>query len=423
MPLTNNQQALYKLLNKHDWRITRDTAEEIVECIASDSAYSEDEQDFMNLIRDYEMVWYSRGTEAFMNRLLSNLNLRFHREEQQAEKIASLNQAILQLAGEGEIDVAKATAIFNFIQKTDYNETNRLTVQYLYNSERMTADAKSFLKKQIATSRAKRAHQAWVEKKADAQISALFGGDFQGAKIDMAKAQQLLAVIFADYQYSDAEKETMQNLYRNANWEADVKEFVQDEIHSFTNGMSLDGSVVDIFMQTINESTGDLSIDAKEAGIIIADLKIGSGLSQNKLRTIQYCIQTFPSPEDVQTLLEQALENDGTASAQTRAEATKVITEAATKGTEVENKETKIHSVPSTSLMAVYNSLKNAKGQITASQADAFIEALFTNGTYTKKEQETMRILRAEGAFTAAANREILLSIRRYMATKNFAKK
>ena len=66
--------------------------------------------------------------------------------------------------------------------------------------------------------------------------------------------------------------------------------------------------------------------------------------------------------------------------------------------------------------------LKNKKNQITARQADDFVDAIFKDGKYTKHEQATMRLLSEEGVFTAAARREILVGLRSFIAAKNFAK-
>ena len=108
------------------------------------------------------------------------------------------------------------------------------------------------------------------------------------------------------------------------------------------------------------------------------------------------------------------------AAGEKRVEATAKIAEAAKTETPVEDKETAKKVTPSKTLMAAYESLKNARGQITARQADEFVAAIFKDGKYTKNEQETMRLLRSEEVFTNAANREILLEIRRHVAERNF---
>ena len=272
--MTNEQKALTNILVEAKWRVTRAVAEKIVDQIALDSAYSKDEKEYLSLVRSNDLVWYSRGKEAFLNRLLSNLNLRFHRDEMHKAKLASLDGAVLSIVGTDDIDEAKAGLVFDYIKSNGYTEKIRVTVQYLYSGERMSKDAKAWLKKQIATERAARAHKAWVDKKADTELGLMFEGNFQGANIDMAKGCAILAILFEDYQYSDVEKSTMANLYRIANWAEGVKEYVQDEIHGFTTGMTLDGSVLDVFMQAIKEGTGDLSVDAAEAAQIIADLKL-----------------------------------------------------------------------------------------------------------------------------------------------------
>ena len=69
--------------------------------------------------------------------------------------------------------------------------------------------------------------------------------------------------------------------------------------------------------------------------------------------------------------------------------------------------------------MATYKELKNKTGKITARTAQAFIDAIFLDGKYSKSEQKTMRLLRQKGAFTASANDKILLAIRQFVMNKN----
>ena len=80
--LTADQSKLLSILTANNWRVTRDVAEDLVDQIALDGAYSDDEKLLMELIRDQEgVLWFSRGTEAFLSRLISNLPLRFQREK------------------------------------------------------------------------------------------------------------------------------------------------------------------------------------------------------------------------------------------------------------------------------------------------------------------------------------------------------
>jgi hypothetical protein len=418
--LTQDQKDIVKILVDNEFRVTKAVAEDIVDQIALDGAYSSDEQELLQFLRDTEILWFSRGTEAFMNRLISNLNLRFHRERSQAAKLASLDQAILSMVGtEAQADQAKAEAVYAYIAATGYSEQIQATVQYLYSGDRFTADAKAWLKKQIAVARALRAHKAWVAKSADSAIVELLGGNFIGAKIDMAKAVAILDILFADWQYSDAEKETMHNLYRNAEWAEGTKEYVQDEIHTITNGTTLDGSIVDHFLTAVDLENNDRAVDAEEAGIIIKDAQLGTGLSQNKLRTLQYCIQTFNVTTAARNAFNTAIEGDKDVAGEKRNAKTDEVAAAAEAEKEVEVPSTKEVIKPSRTLMAAYKKLKNKRGQITAYTADEFIDVLLSRG-YSKNKQATMRILRDNEAFTDAANREILLAIRQHVASKNF---
>ena len=434
--MAKDRDVLKKILRKNNQRITRAVAEELVDAIAADGAYSPDEKDYLQARRDNEDLWFSRGTEKFLGRLLSNLPLQFHREAEseraQAEKLAKLDDTIMDIVGrdDGEIGTAQTDAVFALIVKNGYTESYRFTVQFIYDGERITDEAKKSLKSKIASNRVAGVHKAWVAKKAVKAIADLFDGSFQGKSVDRATADRILDILFADFQYSEQEKETMANLYRNADMSDDIKNYIQDEISNYTNGMTLDGQIIDVFstaIQLVETDTHyiieDGVVDATEADSIIEMAGIGKGMSQNALRTIQYCMQTFNVTEDAEAKIDAALAGDEEANAKKVEEKTKAITEAAEKSETVKSDDTAVEITPSVTLMSAYNELKNKKGQITARQADDFVAAIFKDGKYTKHEQATMRLLREEGVFTAAANREILLELRRFIAAKNFAKK
>jgi hypothetical protein len=366
--------------------------------------------------------------------LLSNLPLRFHREavSAAAEKaqLEKLDSQIMGIVGsEGEIGTEQTDAVFALIKANGYTEAYRFTVQFLYDGDRLTDEAKKSLKSKIASNRVSGAHRAWVSKKADTALAELFGGSFQGAKVDMAKAQQILDILFTDFQYSEQEKETMANLYRNGDFTEGTKEYIQDEIFRFTNGMTLDGHIVDCFASAIKlVDNGDSWIvedgvvDASEADTIIELAGIGKGMSDNAVRTIQYCLQTFNATELAEDKIEAALAGDAEKKAEKVAEKTEKVTKAAEKAESVKEEETATEITPSKTLMAAYNELKNKRGKITANSADDFVAAITKDHKYTKNEQATMRILRNAEAFTAAGYREVLLGIRRFIASKNFAK-
>jgi hypothetical protein len=432
--MSKDRDQLKKIFKKANQKVTRAVAEEIVEAIALDGVYSTDEKDYIQSRRDNDDLVYTRGTEKFLGRLLSNLPLRFHREavSAAAEKaqLEKLDSQIMGIVGsEGEIGTEQTDAVFALIEANGYTEAYRFTVQFLYDGDRLTDEAKKSLKSKIASNRVSGAHRAWVSKKADTALAELFGGSFQGAKVDMAKAQQILDILFTDFQYSEQEKETMANLYRNGDFTEGTKEYIQDEIFRFTNGMTLDGQIVDCFASAIKlVDNGDSWIvedgvvDASEADIIIELAGIGKGMSDNAVRTIQYCLQTFNATELAEDKIEAALAGDAEKKAEKVAEKTEKVTKAAEKAESVKEEETATEITPSKTLMAAYNELKNKRGKITANSADDFVAAITKDHKYTKNEQATMRILRNAEAFTAAGYREVLLGIRRFIASKNFAK-
>ena len=425
--MAKDRDALKKILKKNNQRVTRAVAEELVEQIARDSVYSADEKDYLQARRDNDDLWFSQGTEKFLGRLLSNLPLHFQRKAAADARDAKLDGSIMGIVGlEGEIGTEKTDAIFDLVVANGYTDSYKFTVTFLYNGDRLTDEAKTSLKSKIAGRRAMIAHKAWVGKKADAAIATLFDGAFVGKTVDMALANQVIDAVVLDGQYSDQEKLTVTNLFRNAEIADDVKGYIQDEIKE---RFVLDGSVVDAFQTAIilketetHWEIVDGVVDGEEADQIIELAGIGNGMARAKEQTVRFCMETFNVTALAEEKFETALTADEEKKAEKVAEVTAKLTEAAEQETTVTDEESAVTITPSKTLMAAYNDLKNKKGQITARQADDFVAAIFKDGKYTKHEQATMRFLRQEGIFTAAANREILLELRRFIAAKNFAK-
>ena len=371
--MAKDRDILKKILKKNNQHVTAEVAETLVDAIASDSQYSPDEKDYLQARRDNKDLSFDEGAEKFLSRLLSNLPLQFHRAAEskraQTEKLAKLDSAIMDIiTSEGEIGTEQTDAIFGLIQKNGYTESYRFTVQFIYDGDRITDEAKKSLKAKIASNRVASVHRAWVAKKAVEAIADLFGGSFQGKTVDMATANRILAILFADFQYSEQEKETMANLYRNADMSDDVKNYIQDEISRYTNGTTLDGHIIDCFaaaIQFVETDThyiiADGVVDASEADVIIELAGIGKGMSQNALRTIQYCIQTFNVTEDAEAKIDAALAGDAEAKAKKVEEKTKAITAAATNNETVKSDETAVEITPSVTLMAAYNAQKQEK--------------------------------------------------------------
>ena len=425
--MAKDRDVLKKILKKNNQLVTRAVAEELVDQIARDSVYSADEKDYLQARRDNEDLFFSQGTEKFLGRLLSNLPLHFQRQAAAEAHAAKLNGAIMGIVGlEGEIGIDKTDAIFDLIVANGYTDSYKFTLTFLYNGERLTEEAKVSLKSKIAGRRAMIAHTAWAEKKADAALATLFDGAFLGKTVDMALAEKVIDAVVLDGQYSDQEKLTVTNLFRNAEISDDVKGFIQDGIK---NRFVFDGSVVDAFKAAIVLKETDTHwqivdgvVDGQEADIIIELADIGSGMSYAKEQTVLFCMETFNVTALAEEKFIAALAKDAEKKAEKVAKVTAKITEAAEKEETVTDEESAVTITPSKTLMAAYNELKTNNGQITARQADDFVAAIFKDGKYTKHEQATMRLLRQEGVFTAAATREILSGLRSFIAEKNFAK-
>ena len=124
-----------------------------------------------------------------------------------------------------------------------------------------------------------------------------------------------------DGSYSEQEKATVTNLYNNADMQEKVRDVMVDTLYRFTyrHGMSLDGSVLNIFElgATVKADgttetglinwTGDREITQEEAEMIVEKLDLETGLDEDVIRTILFCIQTYPMTDSVQTYLEEEL--------------------------------------------------------------------------------------------------------------------
>ena len=143
-------------------------------------------------------------------------------------------------------------------------------------------------------------------------------------------------------------------------------------------------------------------------------------MDDDVLRTIHLRIQTYPMADDVQDYLEDAVAKGTTATEEKQSKELEEVVEKVEKEEEVKDEKTAITVNPSKILMATYKELKNKTGKITARTAQAFIDAIFLDGKYSKSEQKTMRLLRQKGAFTSfSANDKILLAIRQFVMNKN----
>ena len=148
------------------------------------------------------------------------------------------------------MDDAKNIVAF-IVEDGSYSEDEQDTMEYLYNSGRMSAVAEAFTQGELRAWRAEKAHQAWVKKNADANIKKIVGDNFKDAKITRSVAKDLLAAIFRDGQYSDQEKTTVNNLYRNATWTRGTKALFISKIRSFARVLAVDGEVVDAFKKSV----------------------------------------------------------------------------------------------------------------------------------------------------------------------------
>jgi len=430
--MAQDRDALKKILKKNKQHVTVEVAEQLVDQIASDSVYSADERDYLATRKDNaDLIFEKEGdvdAEKSLSRMLSNLPLLFQREKASVERLEKLDAGIMAIVGlEGAIGTEQTDAIFDLIVENGYTDSYKYTLTFLYNGDRLEADAKASLKSKIAGRRAMIAHKAWASNKADAAIAALFDGSFIGKTVNMATAEKVVAAVVADGQYSDQEKVTIANLFRNADVSDEVKGFIQDGIaHAFV----LDGQIVDTFKAAIilketntHWEIVDGIVDATEAEQIIELAGIGKGMSYAQVQTVKFCMGSFNVTALAEEKFEAALAGDAEKKAEKVAEATAKITEAAEKEEPVTDEETAVTITPSKTLMAAYNELKEKSGRITARQVDAFVATIFKDHKYTKNEQETMRLLRKQDVFTPAANREILLALRQFIAAKNFAKK
>ena len=419
-------KTIKSMVKKADNKINKALAADILEAILADGKYSKGEQKAVQWLRDSEEVSFTRNTEKWLGRQLSNFNLAKHREEMMEEAKSKLLPGLMESAGNNNtigMDDAKNIVAF-IIEDGSYSEDEQDTMEYLYNSGRMSAAVEKFVQGELRAWRAEKAHQAWVKKNADANIKKIVGDNFKAAKINRSSAKDLLAAVFKDGQYSDQEKTTVNNLYRNATWTRGTKSLFISKIRSFTRVLAVDGEVVDAFKKSVG--TGKKVVTKGNVEEIAKTLKLGTGREASVHRTLAFCSDIFTfSSESAEKAMEEAIEADLDANAAKRAEAVAKLKEAAEAepAKEVETKSTGEKYTPSKTLILKYDELKNKRGQVTMRTAEAFVEQLFLDHKYTKNEQAAMQDLRDLEVFTEAANKYILYRIRKFVATRNFSDK
>ena len=163
------------MVKKADNKINKALAADILEAILSDGKYSKSEQKAVQWLRESEEVSFTRNTEKWLGRQLSNFNLAKHREEMMEEAKSRLLPGLMEAAGNNNtigMDDAKKIVAF-IIDDGSYSEEEQDTMDFLYNSGRMSAAVESFIQGELRAWRAERAHQAWVKKNADANIKKL----------------------------------------------------------------------------------------------------------------------------------------------------------------------------------------------------------------------------------------------------------
>jgi hypothetical protein len=432
---TEKKHPIDKIIEKNGKRIDLTVAQQIVNAIKADGQYSPDEKDVVAKIIESEDIAWTRGAMNEFEASLSSLEKDLKKSEKWKETVAGFDQYLYQVSvantiGGNSLSMDNAKEFADYIAEFGYDEKKRNVIQYLYNTEAFTAEAEAFLKGTIAKQRGASAHRRWVSKEADTEIRTLLGDSFQGVKINLATANKVLDIVMKDGSYSAQEKKTIINLYNNAEIAENVRDVMVDTLYRFTyrHGFSLDGAVLSTFDMGINVSedaktnhgwTGDREITMSEANDIVGELDLGRGLDEDVIRSVEFCIQTYPMADDVQDYFEAELAKAVAATEEKQSKELDVVVEKAEKEEEVKDEKTTITVQPSKTLMATYKDLRNAKGKITARSAQVFIDAIFLDGKYSKNEQKTMRVLRQKGAFTAAANDRILLAIRRFVMNKN----
>ena len=419
-------ETIKLMVKKADNNINKALAADILEAVLADGKYSKREQKVVQWLRDSEEISFTKNTEKWLGRQLSNFNLAKHREEMMEEAKSKLLPGLMEAAGNNNtisMDDAKVIVAF-IVEDGSYSEDEQDTMDYLYNSGRMSAAVEAFTQGEIRAWRAEKAHQAWVKKNADANIKKIVGDNFKGAKINRSVAKDLLAAIFRDGQYSTQEKTTVNNLYRNATWTRGTRELFISKIRSFTRELAVDGEVVDAFKKSVG--TGKKVVTTHNVKEIAATLKLGIGREVSVHRTLNFCSNIFTfSSEIAEEAMEAFIESDLDANAAKRTEAVAKLKEAAEAepAKEVETQSTGEKYMPLKTLIVKYEYLKNKRGQVTMRTAEEFVEQLFLDHKYTKNEQATMQDLRDLEVFTEAANKYILYRIRKFVATRNFSDK
>ena len=415
-----------KMVKDADNKISKALAADILDAILADGKYSAAEQKTIQDLRDSDEVTFTKNTEKWLGRQLSNFNLAKHREEMMEEAKSRLLPGLMEAAGNNNsIGMDDAKKIVEFITEDGtYSEEEQDTMDYLYNSGRMSAAVEKYIQGELREWRANKAHEAWVKKHADANIKKIVGDNFKDAKITRSVAKDLLAAIFKDGQYSDREQTSVNNLYRNATWTKGTKELFISRIRSFCRVLAVDGEVVGAFKDAVEK--GKKQVTKGNVDQIVKELKLGTGRDASVHRTLGFCMDMFTfSSESAEKAMEDAIEADLDARAEKRAAVVQKLKEAANAEPpkEVETKSTGEKYTPSATLLAKYEELKNKRGQITMRTAEDFVAQLFLDHKYTKNEQAAMQDLRDEEVFTEAANKYILYRIRSFVATRNFSDK
>ena len=436
--MSTKQNPIDKIIEKSGKRIDSTIAQQIVDAIKADGLYSPDEKDVIAKIFKSEDIAWTPAAAAELKTAIQGFEKELEKNEKRQELVATFDEKLYQhytqsCITDKKMTVEDAQAFATYIADVGYDEKQRSIVQFLYNEEAFTEDAEKLLKTSIAKQRGLRAHQRWVKEEADAEIRTLLGDSFKGKKIDLTTANQILDIVMKDGAYSDQEKATVTNLYNNADISEDIRDIMVDTLYRFTyrHGMSLDGSVLNVFELGVDVKadgttdsgltnwSGDREISMDDAKLIVEKLDLEAGLDEDIIRTIQFCIQTYPMSDNVQTYLEEELAKGTAATEEKQSKELEEVVVKAEKEEVVEDKKTTIKIQPSKTLMATYKELRNKNGKITSRTAQDFIDAIFLDNKYTKNEQETMRVLRQKGAFTPSANDTILTAIRRFVLNKN----
>ena len=304
MSTEKKMPAIDKIIEKSGKRIDSTIAQQIVDAIKADGIYSPDEKDVVAKIFKSEDIAWTHGAAAELKTAIRGFEQQLENDEKRQELVDSFDEKLYQLFTQcihkEKLTTEDAQEFASYIADVGYGEKQRNIVQFLYNEEAFTEDAEKLLKRSIARQRGARAHAKWVKEEGDSEIRALLGDSFQGKKIDLTTANQILHIIMKDGAYSEQEKATVTSIYNNADISDYLRDIMVDTLYRFTyrHGMSLDGSVLDIFEMGVNLQadgttgsgltnwTGDREITQEEAEIIVEKLDLEVGLEEDVIRTI-----------------------------------------------------------------------------------------------------------------------------------------